>query len=370
MQALFRQLKQLRERAGLSHEQAERQLVIGPGWVRRLESGEIEPSLGTLAAVVHAYGSDLAGFFSGFDIGDDNITIDRHLAAAQVNRDLVLQFPMGTHRAEVKLDAVTLDEFNEVLLVLRDELAVSRKREGVVRCFLTAVSRWPHLNPSDLWYFVVSHAYQDPYNHPATESGRDLGQSWRRASGWALEVVLLEHYNPYLETLGIRLEMPEPERKRRLLKEMGVIDVAGAQKADVLVVGSREGRQEAFGVVHVKASFAERRTDDVPLSQQLIGKGFASPLLTMDCKATPSEQPQNRGELGPVRARGVELSAKRLDIEQDRKFDACFSYNANTLPTPAKQAASARIFVCDFTNPADAFGAYLLRKWKDRRGLS
>jgi hypothetical protein len=220
-----------------------------------------------------------------------------------------------------------------------------------------------------LWYFLVSHAYQDPYNHPASESGRELAQGWRRTSGWALEAILLQHYNPHLQRLSISLEMPEPNRKRRLLQEMGVIDVAGAQKADVLVLGLRDRRQEAFGVVHVKASFAERRTDDVPLSQQLIARGFASPLVTMDCKATPSTSPQNRGELGPVQARGTLVSAKRLDIEQERKFDACFSYNARTLPTPAAQAASARIYICDFVNPDDMFSSYLERKWKDRRGL-
>jgi transcriptional regulator with XRE-family HTH domain len=370
MRALFQQLTRLREQADMSYEEAEQRLVVGPGWVRRFESGEIEPSLGTLAALVHVYGSDLAAFFENFDIGDENISIDRHLSAVQVKRNLLLTFPMGAHLAEVVLKDASLEELNAVLLTLRNELAVGRKREAVVACYLTAVRLWPHINPSDIWYFLVSHAYQDNYNHPASEFGRDWGQSWKRAGGWALETILLEHYNPHFGTLGIHLEMPEPDRKRRLLSEMGVIDVAGAQKSDVLIVGTRNNRQEAFGVVHVKASFAERRTDDVPLSQQLIARGFASPLVTMDCKAVPGDHPVNRGELGPVQSRGEQVSAKRLDIERDRKFDACFSYNTNTRPTPAGQAASARVHVCDFRDPADAFAAHLLRKWQDRQGLS
>ncbi|GAB2469315.1 hypothetical protein GCM10027265_18010 [Jatrophihabitans fulvus] len=354
--------------AGMSLEQAEQALVVGPGWIRQIEQGEVEPTLNTLAAVVHAYGSDLASLFAGFDIGDDNVTIDRYMSAVEMGNDLLIQFPMGTFNSEVLLENASLDQMNEIVLLLRNGLAVGEKRNAVVECFLKAVELWPDLNPSDLWYFLVSHAYQDPYNHRASDLGLDLAQSWKRTSGWALEAVILQHYNEHLATHGIHLEMPKPERKRRLLEEMGVIDVAGADKADVLVVGEHEGRQEAFGVVHVKASFAERRTDDVPLSQQLIAKGFASPLLTMDCKATPSAQPVNRGELGDVQARGADVSAKRLDIERDRKFDACFSFNARTKPTPRRQAASARIYVVDFSEPNDAFSKYLVRKWKDRRG--
>jgi transcriptional regulator with XRE-family HTH domain len=133
MRALLGRLRELRESAGLTYQDAEKQLIVGPGWVRRFETGEVEPSLGTLAAVVHTYGSDLATFFSGFDIGDDNVAIDRHLSAVQVNEDLFLRFPMGSHRAEVKLENATLDQFNDVLLVMRDHLAVSEKREAVDR---------------------------------------------------------------------------------------------------------------------------------------------------------------------------------------------------------------------------------------------
>lgn len=369
MQRLFRRLQKLREDSGLSYDEAEVQLVLGPGWIRKFESGDIEPSLGTLAALVHAYGSDLAEFFTGFDLGDTNITIDRHLSAVEVGEDLQLHFPMGPFAAEVMVSGASLAELNQVLLDLRNELAVGRKREGIVSCFLKATGSWPHANPSDLWYFLVSHAYQDIYNHPASEGARDWAQSWKRAGGWAFEAVLLEHYNTHLQGLGIQLVMPEHERKVRLLREMGVFDVAGAQKADVIVVGTRKGKQEAFGVVHVKASFAERRTDDVPLSQQLIAKGFASPLVTMDCKAKPKEHPYNGGELGPIQTDKVSASAKRLDIERDRKFDACFVYNTNTLPTPTDQAAAARIYVCDFGDPDDSFSRYLLRKWNERQGI-
>jgi len=57
---------------------------------------------------------------------------------------------------------------------------------------------WPHANPSDIWWFVVSRAYHDPFNHPAHYARLDLGQSWKRTGGWALEEVLVRHYGPAL----------------------------------------------------------------------------------------------------------------------------------------------------------------------------
>ena len=344
--------------------------MLGPGWVGRFESGAVEPSIGTLAALVSVYGTDLGTFFQELDLGDAGVVLDRHLTAAEDGSDLVLHFPMGPYAAAVRIPDATLAEFNQTLLTLRNHLASGRKREAIVACFLAAAAAWPHANPSDLWYFFVSHTYQDNYNHPAREGGRDWSQSWKRAGGWALETIFLEHYNPYLDARAVRLEMPDPLRKTELLRSMGITDLASAQKSDVLVSGMNgDGAEEPFGVVHVKASFAERRTDDVPLSQQLIGKGYASPLVTMDCKASPAALPHNRGELGAPQGGSTEVSAKRLDLERDRKFDACFSYNRNTVPTPHRQAAAARIHVCDFTDPDDAFSRHLIKKWRERQGL-
>jgi hypothetical protein len=119
--------------------------------------------------------------------------------------------------------------------------------------------------------------------------------------------------------------------------------------------------------VHVKASFAERRTDDVPMSRSLVHAGYASPLWTMDCKAAPSARPVNKGELGPVLIPGKpdRRSAKRKDIEDDGYFSACFSYNRDTRPTPPRQRATARVRVCDFSHPEDdAFVRFVVRAWR------
>lgn len=163
--------------------------------------------------------------------------------------------------------------------------------------------------------------------------------------------------------------MPGPDLKRKYLDQMDILGHAGVEKADVIVVGENPNKEKiAFGVVHVKASFAERRTDDVPLSRELIQGNYASPLVTMDCKATPSERPFNKGELGETQDSGKRVSSKRLDIERERAFDAVFSYNTNTLPTPLGANVSARIYVCGFRNPDDPFSQYLVRKWHDRQG--
>lgn len=369
LKTLFQKLHGIRETADLTHTQVEEKLVMGPGWVKLIEEGKREPSLGTLAAILALYGQDLQSFFSDLNFGEEDMIVDRHLSAAENGNDLVLHFPMGAYAASVVLPMASLAQLNDVLLVLRNGLASGDVRGAIVACFLRAVHHWPHANPSDLWYFLVAHAYQDDFNHPAAKAGKDWAQSWKRAGGWSLEAIFVNHYNEYLETRGIKLIMPAPDEKGRLLSLMGITGNAAVEKSDVIAVGTDSaGVQQPFGVVHVKASFAERRTDDAPLSARLMAGNFASPLLTMDCKAGPSLKPENKGELGPVQGGPSRVSSKRLDIERDRIFDAAFSYNANTEPTPSGTPAAARIYRCNFANPDDAFSKHMIRKWEDRQG--
>ncbi len=131
-----------------------------------------------------------------------------------------------------------------------------------------------------------------------------------------------------------------------------------SDKVDVFLLGPDD---RVFGVVHVKASFAERRTDDVPMSEALIAKGYFSPLWTMDCKSMPAAKPVNKGELGLVQGR---RSAKRKDFEDDGWFSACFSYNANTLASPDPEKVAAPIVVCDFSDPDDAFVEHVVAAWQ------
>ena len=74
-----------------------------------------------------------------------------------------------------------------------------------------------------------------------------------------------------------------------------------------------------------------------------------------------------RGELGDTMGvSGDARSAKRKDIEDDGYFSACFSYNKNTKPTPTGQKSKARVIVCDFRSPDDAFSQFIIQSWQKR----
>ena len=246
--------------------------------------------------------------------------------------------------------------------IVSKEQEKSIKTESVANAFLKAVELWPHANPSDIWWFLVYRAYCDQYNHPSEHSRLDFSQSWKRTGGWALERILERHYGPALAKHGINLVIADSERKKRLIAEIDVHHRIEADKIDVILTVGNDDNEKLIGVVHVKASFAERRTDDVPMSEALVKAGYISPLWTMDCKSTPAQNPINQGELGEVYTETGKdnRSAKRKDIEDDGYFSACFSYNKNTIPTPSEYNARARIFVCNFSDPNDAFTNFIV----------
>ncbi len=370
----------LRDAAGLSPEELDERLILGPGWVRRFESGEVIPGLDVLVVMLAALRKDVGDLIEGVIDGlePDGATaaaVDRFVSAQEVGGNLEIRFRYAAHDAVYRLPGAKLEEYEEVVKVLRDGLArlVSGdsderavKTDAVARTFLRAVQLWPRANPSDLWWFLVMRAFNDPFNHPAAFARLDFGQSWKRTGGWALEEVLIRLYGPALREHGIRLFVATMEERRRYLRELAVADRLEAAKMDVLLVGQDRGRERCFGVVHVKSSFAERRTDDVPMSKALVDGGYCSPLWTLDCKSGPGAEPRNQGELGkPKAATGPDRrSAKRKDIEDDGYFSACFSYNARTHETPADQDARGRVIVCDFRDPSDdAFTRFIRSEW-------
>jgi hypothetical protein len=189
----------------------------------------------------------------------------------------------------------------------------------------------------------------------------DLSQSWKRTGGWALEKVLVRHYGPFLKQHGVNLFVADGKTKEELIRARKLPDRIEVDKIDVVLTGDTSKGTRFFGVVHVKASFAERRTDDVPLSNALRKRGYTSTLWTMDCKSTPSTRPINRGELGAADGR---RSAKRKDVEDDGYFTGCFSYNKQTQPSQMTLPVERRIHVCDFANPNDEFSQFILARWR------
>jgi transcriptional regulator with XRE-family HTH domain len=376
LKAILAKFKEERERREVSAAQIEEKLILGPGWIERFERGDTVPTLDMLFAMLHIIGAKLDDIIKDVDVGEVPSEIARHLLAVPDGKDLKVHFGYGDFDATYRLQNSTTHQFEEVIKALRDGLSrlatggagddTALKTDAVAKAFLLAAKKWPHANPSDLWWFIIGRAYCDRFNHPATSARRDLEQSWKRTGGWALEQVLVRHYAPELAKHGIQIVIGTSDEKKRYLQGLRGVNVRmEADKVDVLLLGPGKKGTQFFGVVHVKASFAERRTDDVPMSQALVKAGYISPLWTMDSKSTPAEEPINRGELGDV-LNGVtdSRSAKRKDIEDDACFSACFSYNRLTKPTPPSQKAKAHIVVCDFSNPDDEFSKFIVAGWQ------
>jgi transcriptional regulator with XRE-family HTH domain len=364
---ILRRLRSFREEAGLSAQEIEEQLILGPGWIHRFEAGEAVPALDVLIAILHTLGRTAGELFEEIEADASAGSVARSLFAEEIGNDLVLQFDYADYEASYQLENASLEEFERVLRMLRDGLAgAQQKSDAVVAAFELAVQLWPQVNPSDLWWFLIYRAYLDPFNHPAAEARRNFHQSWVRTGGWALERVLVGHYGPFLQKHGIRISIPLGDEKELLIGQLEVPSRLEPDKVDiVLSAAGEDGCAVCFGVVHVKASFAERRTDDVELSKALVDAGYCSPFWTMDCKSTPSENPVNRGELGELLGeRGDSRSAKRKDFEVDGFFSACFSYNSRTKPTPQNQeSVAAPIYVCNFRDPNDAFANFVRAEW-------
>jgi len=370
LKALLGNLQNLREKAGFTEGGLEERLILGPGWIGRFERGETVPSVDMVLAILHATNSNLAELVHGLP-EPEAASIERVIFAEQAGNDTRIHFDYAKHDAQYTLSNSTLEEFGTVIKTLRDGLAQlanaaeaqnsTIKSDAVARAFLQAVHVWPHANPADLWAFLVSRAFCDPYNHPAQFARLNLEQSWKRTSGYALEVILVCHYGPFLKENGVNLYIAPSTAKQEIVDSLRLADRIEADKIDVVLSGDTPSGPRFFGVVHVKASFAERRTDDVPMSTALTKGGYTSPLWTLDSKSFPDSHPVNRGELGPLDG---ERSAKRKDIEDEGYFTGCFSYNKNTRPSAEILPAERRVHVCDFANSDDAFSRFILQRWQ------
>ena len=371
IEQICRRLRDVRLAGGITADAVNVALKLGPGWVERFEAANPPPTIEAVLAMAHVLGCDINTIFADLDFGP-SAGIPREFIGEQDNNNIDLRFPYGKFDAVHTLTNATIEQLDQVLTVLRNGLAGAGDTAGqsnaVASAFLHAVRLWPKANPSNLWYFLIYRAYLDPYNHPAANARLDFGQSWKRTGGWALERVAVSHYNAELTKHGIRIVILDSARKAALVKSLAIKDRVEADKIDVVLLGTDAGHEHVFGVVNVKASFAERRTDDVPMSQVLINNGYFSPLWTFDCKATPSAIPVNKGELGVARSQHVDSrSAKRKDIEVEGFFSGCFSYNTNTIQTPAKQDAVERVVVCDFSDPNDHFSLACQAAWAKRK---
>lgn len=350
-----RNVRRLREALGFTQEALGAAAGLDRSYVGGVERGERNPSLSTIVRLARVLEVPVAILFSEPDEQLPPSRSDDGVVAFESEGQLAVNFKYDQYDAQYIFEG-TRSEFDEVLNVMRSGLAGTGSRaDAVAAAFIAATSQWPNANPSDLWTFLISRIYCDPANHPPGNARLNLEQSWKRTSGWALERVFVRHYASTLQPYGIALKIGTKAEKESLLSAISD-PLVTPDKADILITHHPDRSEELLGVVHVKASIAERRTDDVPMSQALIQAGYLSVFCTMDCKSSPSANPINRGEFGGVAARSH--SEKRRDFEEHGHFSACFSYNSNTVPTMSKDAV-ARIRICDFRNPDDDFVRFL-----------
>lgn len=239
--------------------------------------------------------------------------------------------------------------------------AGGKNRQAIFEALNLAIHTFPDVNPSDLYHHIVYRLYLREYTK--TQADR----SWVRAGGEALELFLQEHYNNILKETGVRLPwLYNNALKEAALAEMGISSEVGGSKLDIALYGiDTQGISRVFGGIHVKASLAERVSDDVPCSLIMMNKGLVSYLLTLDAKSFPPPNGDlvNRGELGTLNS----PSDKRAYIESHGSFDACFSYNLRTVPSGTTTTSGKRIYTSTFNPKTDPLPGIVLAAYQHAR---
>lgn len=256
-------------------------------------------------------------------------------------------------QVEIDLKGVTEKSYGEAAdaldgLLRKPEI---KNREAIALAFLSILRKCPNANASDLWHHVIYRLYCDilPRHRP-----QDPKQSWVRASGEALEKVVETLYMPVLKPHGIEiLALISRDQKRSVLDAMGLRAEVGDSKLDVGLYLAVKGSKKIFGGVHVKASLAERVSDDVPASRAMMRKGLLSPLWTLDVKSFPPPHGDlvNRGELGSPES----PSEKRKYIEEHGDFDNCYSANSRSVPSIGATTSGKRIYTVRLSQQPDQF---------------
>lgn len=365
-QRFGRNVRRLREALGMTQEDVSEASELDRSYIGGIERGERNPALTAIVRLASALRVAPEALFEGIGSHGEHPHNSDRMTAESVQGGLAVRFRYDQYDAEYLVPEGEIGQFDQVLNVLKDGLSSGgTKTDAVANTFRRAAQVWPAANPSDIWTFIVNRAYCDRSNHPEANARLNLEQSWKRTSGWALERVLVAHYQDYLLQNGLTVKIASKGEKTALLGPLNDPRII-PDKADILVTFRSSEGEQLLGVVHVKASLAERRTDDVPLSQALIEQGYVSAFWTMDVKSFPQQHPDNQGEFGYSDAE--QINDKRRDFEEHGHFSACFSYNRNTQPTQQRQGLAARIFACDFTNPDDDFSQFLVDAYRQRLG--
>lgn len=269
-------------------------------------------------------------------------------------RAVILQTTVNGVEVEIDLLGVSEEAYQATATLLDKGLGnpTIKNREVISEAFRYLLRLCPTANASDLWHHVVYRLYCAILPRHRLQ---DPKQSWVRAGGDALEMTLEKWYSPILTPLGIRLRMLTGAAEKRLaLAEMGIAATVGAAKLDMtLHLDNREQGRVIFGGVHVKASLAERVSDDIPASRAMMAAGYYSPIWTLDVKSFPPPFGDliNRGEFGSLAV----PSEKRRYIETHGEFDACYTANSRSIPSPIQTPSGKRIYTIRMNEQRDQF---------------
>ena len=281
---------------------------------------------------------------------------------------MLLRTTVAGTPVKIDLPGVLQANYKQGELILRQSLGQPgvKNREAICDCFLYMLRNSPRANASDLWHHVVYRLYCDVLG---TYRPQDPKQSWVRASGEALEIAVETIYSPVLAPHGVTIRaLIGAGAKRQALQDMRLERLVGAGKLDIaLYVRARKNQTDIFGGVHVKASLAERVSDDVPCSRALMARGYWSALWTLDVKSFPPPAGDllNRGELGTP----ASPSEKRKYVENHGDFDNCYSANDRTTPSTATTPSGKRIYNLRLGAQPDVFARHAVsqaRAWRNR----
>ena len=263
------------------------------------------------------------------------------LSEIQEGNDLKLSMTNGVSQKIVTLNSIKVSDFKaveslvEILFTdLNNANPTHNNREAIAKALESGISTLAEANPSDIYHHIIYRLYLRYYMKSNAK------QSWVRAGGEALELFLEKHYNAILAPFGIKFKwLKNKIDKSKAMEEIGISGKVGGSKLDISLSVDHNGKEVIFGGIHVKASLAERVSDDIPCSRAMMSRGFASILVTFDAKSYPEKDLVNRGELGTI----TSPSDKRKYIEDHGDFSACFSYNTRTEESPLVTPSGKRI---------------------------
>jgi hypothetical protein len=265
----------------------------------------------------------------------------------------------GIASAWVHIAGITDAEVTASAQLLVNLIAAEKISDAVTKAFLAIVQMCPAANPSDLWQHVIYRQF------------RALGKSdqqWKRVSGYALERVFAQAYNPLLAQVNDRMRIVPRNETTTILRGLKILGAVKPSKIDLFLEGNDGKAWRVFGAVHAKSSLAERIQDDVPASLAFMGAGLVSIVLTMDSKSFPPPHGDgvNHGELGGRLPGKAKDRPKRDYIEVDGQFSALFSFNLRTPESPMQTPSGRRIFTLPLAGVSqpDAFVSFVADAWE------